>query len=249
MLPVALMATGMLAFLSSCDDKSTDIVHLETDGDIVPTMTTRNVETLISDSGIVRYRITTPLWLVFDEAKEPLWKFPAGLHLEKYDDLFRRDASIDADSATYFKNRDVWRLDGRVYIVNTAGEKFLSEQLYWSNREHKVYTDSFIHIERQDRIIEGYGFVSNDRMTNYSVNRVSGIFPVSDFRGNKSSDSTSTDSITTVSPPTSPQQQKQPIAEKSGKEIHRPTIEENKSNKKLVKPEAQLRMKPNPNIK
>ena len=248
MLPVALMATGMLAFLSSCDDKSTDIVHIETDGDLVPTMTTRNVETLISDSGIVRYRITTPLWLVFDEAKEPSWKFPTGLHLEKYDDLFRRDASIDADSATYFKNRDVWRLDGRVYIVNTAGEKFLSEQLYWSNRDHKVYTDSFIHIERQDRIIEGYGFVSNDRMTNYSVNSVSGIFPVSDFRGNNSSDSTSTDSITAVSTSTSSQQKKQSIEEESEKNI-RPMVEDNKSNTKLVKPDAQLRMKPNPNIK
>lgn len=192
-LPVAIMLAG-LCLLAGCKDDNQNIVSRETDPERVPTMMTRNVETLISDSGIIRYRITTPLWLVFDEAKQPSWKFPNSLHLEKFNDLFQRDASIDCDSATYFTEQDLWRLDGRVYIVNTAGEKFLSEQLYWSNRNHKVYTDSFIHIEQQNRVIEGYGFISNDRMTNYSVNQVSGIFPVSDFRGS-GQDSTATDTV------------------------------------------------------
>ena len=34
------------------------------------------------------------------------------------------------------------------------------------------------HIEKTDRIIEGYGFVSNDRMTTYTLDSVSGIFPM-----------------------------------------------------------------------
>lgn len=244
-LPTAILTVGMLIFASSCGDNSTDFVNRETDGNLVPTMTTRNVETLISDSGIIRYRITTPLWLVFDEAKEPLWRFPTGLHLEKYNDSFQRDASIDADSATYFKDQDLWRLDGRVYIINTSGEKFLSEQLYWSNREHKVYTDSFIHIERQDRVIEGYGFVSNDRMTNYSVNKVSGIFPISDFRGGDAPDSTIVnDSVATapiVKSQVSPKpQQKQPT---------RPQPDETQPTDTPTKPGAQLRLKPNPDRK
>lgn len=191
---MAIMLLGVCA-LVACKDDDQNIVNRETDPERVPTMVTRNVETLISDSGIIRYRITTPIWLVFDEAKQPSWKFPNSLHLEKFNDQFQRDASIDCDSAIYFKDQDLWRLDGRVYIVNTAGEKFLSEQLYWSNRNHKVYTDSFIHIEQQSRVIEGYGFMSNDRMTNYSVNQVSGIFPVSDFRGS-GQDTTSTDADT-----------------------------------------------------
>lgn len=94
------------------------------------------------------------------------------------------------DSATYFKNKSLWRLDGNVNILNTRGEKFLTQQLFWSQRDRNVYSDSFIHIERNDRVIEGYGFTSNERMTTYTIHKPSGIFPVSDFKGNATTDST-----------------------------------------------------------
>ena len=152
------------------------------DADSVPTMTTRNVETLISDSGVVRYRITTPIWYVYDEAAEPRWNFPEGVNLEKYDMLFRREATVRADSATYFKAKELWRLDGNVNITNTQGVKFLTEQLFWDQRGHKLYSVSFIHIERPDRVLEGYGFDSNDQLTRYTIRRVSGIFPTSQFK-------------------------------------------------------------------
>lgn len=183
----------LLVAAGACSDDKTDVVHRATDGDSVPTMMTRDVTTLISDSGVTRYRITTSLWLVFDEANEPNWKFPEGLFMEKFDPDFATDATIVCDSATYLKNKMLWRLDGNVNILNTSGEKFLTQQLFWSQRDHKVYSDSFIHIERNDRIIEGYGFTSNERMTTYTIQKPSGIFPLSDFR-NKS-DSTATDSV------------------------------------------------------
>ncbi|MCM1517646.1 MAG: LPS export ABC transporter periplasmic protein LptC [Pseudoflavonifractor sp.] len=198
-LPV-LMAAAAVTVAVGCSDSKTGIIDRVTDGNRVPTMTTRDVETLISDSGITRYRIVTPLWLVFDEADTPVWRFPETLHLEKFNDLMQRDATVDCDSAVYFKDRDLWRLDGNVRISNTIGERFLSEQLYWNSREHKVYTDSFIHVERHDRIIEGYGFVSNDRFTDYTVNRPSGIFPVSDFTGGDRSGATADTPAATRAP-------------------------------------------------
>ena len=177
------VAWAILLFAGACSEEKTDVVHRATDGDSVPTMMTRDVTTLISDSGVTRYRITTPLWLVFDEAKEPNWKFPDGLFMEKFAPDYTTDATIVCDSATYFKDMSLWRLDGNVNILNTRGEKFLTQQLFWSQRDRKVYSDSFIHIERNDRVIEGYGFTSNERMTTYSILKPSGIFPVSDFKG------------------------------------------------------------------
>ncbi|MDE6192106.1 MAG: LPS export ABC transporter periplasmic protein LptC [Muribaculum sp.] len=192
---------ALLLVAGACSDDKTDVVHRATDGDSVPTMMTRDVTTLISDSGITRYRITTPLWLVFDEAKEPVWRFPDGLFMEKFDTDYSTDATIVCDSATYFKNKSLWRLDGNVNILNTRGEKFLTQQLFWSQRDRKVYSDSFIHIERNDRVIEGYGFTSNERMTTYTIHKPSGIFPVSDFKGNGSPDSTAvTGDSTAVAP-------------------------------------------------
>jgi LPS export ABC transporter protein LptC len=181
MLIAAMTAAVLLA--SSCSSKGTKPETENLDYKKLPTMLTRNVETFISDSGITRYHITSDLWKVYDEADEPYWLFPTGLFLEKYDDNLHRAATVEADSAIYYSNKRVWELDGNVRMVNVAGDRFLTNQLFWDQDRHKVYSDSFIHIERIDRTIEGYGFESNDQMTSYTVNNPSGIFPASQFRG------------------------------------------------------------------
>lgn len=191
-LPLVGVALCVASMACSRGEK-TEVVHRDTDANEVPTMMTRDVVTIISDSGVARYRITAPIWLVYDEAAVPVWRFPEGMLLEKFDSVFGTDATVTADSATYFKNMQLWRLDGNVNILNTQGEKFLTQQLFWNQRDNKIYSDSFIHIERADRIIEGLGFQSNDRMTRYSITQPTGIFPTSQFapRRGEASDSVS----------------------------------------------------------
>jgi len=186
-LPAAAIVAGML--LTACGEERRDYLSGSIDPEKFPTMMTRNVETFISDSGIVRYRVVTPLWLIYEESRVPHWSFPKTLALEKYDDYFQKQATVRCDSATYFEQERLWRLDGNVRITNIAKEKFLTNQLFWDDRNRKVYSDSFIHIEKSDRIIEGYGFTSNDRLTIYDVRDVSGIFPVSDLQGGAAADS------------------------------------------------------------
>lgn len=177
-----LIAAALLALcginLTSCSGDDDKVYASNVDPERTPTMSTTNVSTLISDSGITRYRVEAPLWFVYDEAAEPRWIFPQSLHLERFDNFFNKEATVDCDSATYFKNRQLWRLDGHVSVVNLAGEKFLTEQLFWDQRKQSVYSDSFIQIIRSDRILEGYGFVSNETMTDFNVRNVSAILPV-----------------------------------------------------------------------
>lgn len=178
---VAAAAMSTTVTTSCKDDSKIETVEVDTTV-VVPTMLTRDVETLISDSGVTRYRIVTPIWYVYDEVEEPYWRFPEGLNLDKYDDFFRTEASVRADSAIYLKRKQTWRLDGNVNISNVMNEKFLTQQLFWDQRTHKLYSDSFIHIERTDRVLEGYGFESNEQLTRYTIKKVSGIFPASEFK-------------------------------------------------------------------
>ena len=164
-----------------CRDEVKSVVHKDTAPD-VPTVISHNVKTLISDSGVTQYRITTKLWQIYSEAAKPYWYFPEGLYLEQFDKQFKTAASIQCDSAKYFEDTKIWRLDGNVRIWNINKELILTNQLFWSQREQKVYSDSFIHIEKADRTLEGYGFVSNERMTTYTLNRPSGIFPFDENR-------------------------------------------------------------------
>lgn len=183
LLPVAAMAAIGLPAVTACGTEGNNVEPIPVDGNVTPTLVTDDVSTLISDSGYTRYHLVAQKWLMFENADEPNWKFPVGLFLEKYDDDMNQDATIVSDSATYFSAKKLWRLDGNVRMRNTAGDRFLTQQLFWNQNEHSVYSDSFIHIERSDRTIEGYGFVSNEQMTTYTITNPTGIFPVSDFRG------------------------------------------------------------------
>ncbi len=176
-LPYTLLAILVAASVWSCRKERESFVR-NVDPASVPTMTTTDVSTFISDSGYTRYHITTPVWQMFEDADEPHWEFPGGIELEQYDRNLRPAANMSCDSATYFSRRRLWRLDGHVAMVNVLRDTFLTQQLYWDQVRQMVYSDSFIHIVRSSHIIEGYGFESNQDMTEYTVNRPTGIIPV-----------------------------------------------------------------------
>ena len=133
---------------------------------------------MISDSGITRYRIKAKEWLMFENAKEPYWLFPQGIYVEKFDENFHVDAFIMGDSAIFYKYKQLWELRGNVKMANLQDERFFTELLFWDQKKREIYSDSAIHIEKVDRIIEGIGFVSNEPMTQYTIRRTTGIFPM-----------------------------------------------------------------------
>ncbi len=163
--------------LGACTDETKVDVARRIHPEAMPTMTTRNVSTMISDSGVTQYRIVAPLWEVYDEGDNPHWRFPEGLYLRKYDRKFNVIATIAADSATYFKNKSLWRLDGRVEVTQKPSGLFLTQQMFWDQSKGIVYGDSFIHIENATHMMEGYGFRASQDFSQYSINRPLGIFP------------------------------------------------------------------------
>jgi LPS export ABC transporter protein LptC len=166
----------------SCKEDSTSVVSHPTNPDVVPTMTTSDVQTVISDSGHTRYRISTPLWNMFEEAKHPHWTFPKGVTCEELDDNFKTASTIKCDSAYFDKMNNLWTLTGNVRITNPAGDVVLTDELMWDQRAHRMYSEAFIHIEKQGRIIEGYGYESNERLTTYKLRQVEAIFPIDESR-------------------------------------------------------------------
>lgn len=171
---------ALVVLFSGCKEDGKLGVASRIDPKKMPTMSTVNVSTLISDSGITQYKIVSPLWTVYDEVDTPYWNFPKGVYLQKFDRKFNVIASVAADSAKYFRLQNLWRLDGNVELHKEPGELFLTQQLFWDQRRNRLYSDSFIHIESPTRMLEGYGFESNDRLTKYSIRRPTGIFPVSE---------------------------------------------------------------------
>lgn len=170
----------LLLFTASCGKEKTETVVVAFDPERTYTMKATDVSTLISDSGITRYRLKAKEWLVFGKAAEPHWYFPEGFYLEKFDTLFHAEASVKADTAYYYDKKGLWELIGNVEVESLQGERFETSQLFWNQKDERIYSDKYIRIEQADKIITGIGFESNQNMTQYKIFNSQGIFPVSE---------------------------------------------------------------------
>ena len=72
---IGLLAIVMLFLYTACVGGETESVDIKFDPETMPSMNTDSVTTLISDSGITRYKLEADNWQVFDKAKEPCWYF------------------------------------------------------------------------------------------------------------------------------------------------------------------------------
>lgn len=146
-----------------------------------PTMTTHNVMTIISDSGIPQYRLVGPVWYVYDNLDTPLWILPGGPYLEKFDPNFNVVFTVACDSAVNNRLTSEWLLLGNVEYRQEPGTLILTQQLRWNQREGTVSSDSFIHLEQPGKVIEGYGFEgrtsSGGSLTDYRLRRPKGALP------------------------------------------------------------------------
>jgi len=149
-----------------------------TDRSQFPVLETDSVNTLISDSGITRYRIAAPKWQIFDKAEPSYWLFPDGIYLEKFALDLRVEASLKADYAKYLDKEELWELKGNVDALNEQGERFQTAQLFWNQHDERIWSDSSVTIIRESSVLSGVGFVSNQTMTNYTILRPTGYFPV-----------------------------------------------------------------------
>lgn len=168
----------VILILQSCSSSVKNTATLDVVRDSAAVMKTYNVTTLVSDSGITRFRVNTPEWLVYDKKAKPTWEFPNGIHLEQFDENLEVHSEVSAKKAIYYTELEQWILSDSVYAINVEGEKFESEILYVHQKEDRIFTDKFVKITQEDKIITGIGMESNQRLTKYKVLKPQGIIPL-----------------------------------------------------------------------
>lgn len=173
---VVLCATFLLV---ACSGKKTEVAQGYHNVDSMPSLYTRDVNTLISDSGVTRYRIEAAVWYMYENNEDSAyWYFPEGIYVEQFDSCFVAETMIKGDTAWYHKPQQLWQLNGNVHIENIDGRKFDTPQLFWSQKGRRIYSDSPIRITSDEEVIEGVGFESNEQVTKYTILRTTGIFTV-----------------------------------------------------------------------
>ena len=149
--------------------------------DSASVMVSYGVNTLISDSGITKYRIVSEQWEV-NQARQPSrWIFERGIFFEQFDLAMHIQSYIQADTAYYYDAMRLWELRGRVRILTKAGVRFSSEELFWDEKTHELYSNKFSHLITPDKELQGNRFRSDERMTKYSVTYTKGYFDKSEI--------------------------------------------------------------------
>lgn len=166
-----------------------------TNRDSMAAMRTVGVESYISDSGVIRYKIIAEEWMVYDKLDPPFWAFEKGLYLEQFNEDFSAEATIKADTAYYYDKKKLWELRSNVHIENQKQEKFDTDLLFWDEYKQEVYSDKKIRIEQADKVIVGYGFKSNQQLTDYVINNTEGIFYIEEDSPESVNDTLVNDSI------------------------------------------------------
>ena len=166
--------------MAACDNSHEHIAPAINPNDSLPFMSSRGISNLISDSGVIRYKIVAEDWDIYNTQPQK-WSFLKGLFLEKFDTTFHVQWYVQADTAYCHDNR-IWELRGRVVILNREGTLFRSEELFWDMNEHQMWSNLFMRINKPDseQQLEGDRFRSNEEMTDYHITSSSGFTPVSD---------------------------------------------------------------------
>lgn len=189
-------------FISSCTEQQEHTARAVNPEDSASVMVSYGVNTLISDSGVIKYRIVSERWEVNTVRQPSRWEFMKGIFFEQFDEQFHVQGYIQADTAWYFDQQRLWKLRGRVNMRNVNGLIYTSEELYWDGMRHEFYSTVFSRIVTPERTMEGSYFRSDEKMDHYLVTNSKGSFIASDFDPEPEPADTAT--VVTVSTTTGP---------------------------------------------
>lgn len=181
--------------LASCEEQKEHTAPAIHDRDSVSMMTSYGVNTLISDSGVIKYRIVAERWEVNTVRNPSRWIFEKGLFFEQFDEKFHVQSYIQCDTAYYYDQKRLWELRSRVSILTKDGLRFTSQQLFWDETNHELYSHVHSKLVTPERTLEGSYFRSDERMTKYYVSNSRGSFEKGDIAGTGDTISSAPDTV------------------------------------------------------
>ena len=179
-LTTVIIAVVMSFFGTSCGKKDKQLGDAITNRDSASVMTTIGVDMYISEEGIIRYHVIAEEWKYFDKMKPKSYSMEKGILLEILDSLMQVESLLEADTAYYNIDEELWRLRHNVHAENIQQEEFDTQELYVNNNQDRMYSDSLIRIKQDRQLIVGHGFESNGNLTKYTIRKTEGVFPITE---------------------------------------------------------------------
>ena len=142
-----------------------------------PLESIRNLETIYSDSGIIKVKVNAPLLNKYTTPKV-ITELPKGLLISFYDYHLKVVSELSAKYAIHFEAERKWEARKDVVVINKKGEQLNTERLVWDEQTEKITSDKFVKITTAEEIIYGDGFEADQNFTSYKIFKVKGHITV-----------------------------------------------------------------------
>ncbi len=162
--------------ISACENDKNEIARVSANGDDANEQI-KGLETLYSDSAVVRVRVTAPLLKKATRPKATT-ELPKGLLIEFFDEKMQPSSRLSAKYAIHYELEKRWEATNDVVVVNEKGDQLNTEKLVWDERKELLSSDQFVKITSAKEIIMGKGFEANQDFSKYRIFNVTGRITV-----------------------------------------------------------------------
>ena len=160
----------------SCENDTQSIARI-TNEDNAPIEIIRNLETLYSDSGIVKVKVKAPL-LEKLLIPKPVTRLPAGIEIEFYDNHLKVISHLTAKNAVHYDKEGKWIATNDVVVINEKKEQLNTEKLIWDEKTGKLTSDVLVKITTAEEVIIGKGFEADQNFNQYKIFQPQGQFTI-----------------------------------------------------------------------
>lgn len=174
LITIIIIITGLIL---SCENKIPVIP--KSDFLSLPSLTARNFNTILTDSGRIQLIMSGPIVEKFDKTSPQYAEFKSGLHVEVFNG---HDKPVAIVTSKYAKCTDnnLWELRDSVVVINDNNEILETELLFWNQEKDRIYTDRFVKITGENQVSQGIGFESDSHLSRRRFFKVTAIITLND---------------------------------------------------------------------
>ena len=100
--------------------------------------------------------------------------FPRGIQVFVYNEKLDTISTISANFAVQNNDKNLVEVQKNVILRNSKNEQLNTEKLFWDKDKKQIYTDDFVTINTDNEIIMGYGFLTDQTFSSYSLSNITG---------------------------------------------------------------------------
>ncbi len=139
----------------------------------IPDQESWNSTIFFSDSGKTRAILYAGHLSVFSRLKETL--MDDNIKIDFYNENNVKTTTLTAKRGRVDeKTNNLYAIDS-VVAINDSGIVIRTDEMMWRNKDQKIISEKYVTITSPTEIIEGYGFESDQNLSNYVIYRITYI--------------------------------------------------------------------------